>query len=110
MLAIRPRYLQALAQDGVGVIDHVAEHVQVLPGGVHRGDLDRRGQPQPEFGRGPSRLLHAVHAVVVAQGEQLDAGLRGGRHHSSRLKRAVGVQRVALQIEAGRIGAQAPRG
>jgi hypothetical protein len=47
---------------------------------------------------------------VVAEREQLDARLRGGGHDVARLERSVRVERVALEIEGRRFGAQAPRG
>ncbi len=110
LLAIRAPGVQALAQRGIVVVDQVAQHVQVLLAAVDRGDLHRGNQPHAEAGGRLGGGLHPVDAVVVAQRQQLDAGLGGGGDHLPWLERAVGVQRVALQIEGRRIGAQASRG
>jgi len=110
VLAVLTPRVQPAAQCRVLVIDQVPEHVQVLLVAVHGGDLDRRHQAKPEPGRGLGGGRDAVDRVVVAQREQLHAGLRRRGHHIRRLKRAVGVQRMALQIEGRRFDAQAPRG
>ena len=91
------------------VIDEVAEHVQVLLVAVDRGDLDGRNEADAQFRAGVQRLRDAVDGVVVAQREQLDARFRRGRDHPVRLEGSVRVERVALEVEGGPIGAQAPR-
>ena len=77
-LAVPAVGLQVIQQAWVGVIDHVAEDVEVVSGLVKRRDLDRRHDPDAEPGGCVDRLLHPVDAVVVAERHQLHAG-RGGR-------------------------------
>ena len=62
----------------VGVVELVAEDVQVLVLAVDGGQLGGRAENAMPWSRGGgARLGHAVDRVVVGQREQLDAG--GGR-------------------------------
>ena len=101
---------QPLAQHLVVVVDDVAEHVQILLVAVDRRDLDSGDDTNSCVGRRVERLLDAVDRVVVAQREQFDAGLGGGRDDVAGRQCPVRVERVALEVERGGIGAQAPRG
>jgi hypothetical protein len=88
---------------GVVVVEAVAEDVQVLELVLHAGDLRRRHDRDAADGLcGRDRLVDAVDRVVVGQREQLDAGLLGEADDLGGGQRAVGVDRVRLQVERGR--------
>jgi hypothetical protein len=102
-LAIGARVAQALLEQRAAVVDPVPEHVQVLVLPVHGRDLGGGRDAHSVEGPGRERLVHAVHRVVVGEGEQLHAGLCGVRHHVGHRKRAVGVERMRLEIERRRV-------
>jgi hypothetical protein len=85
----------------VGLVDAVAEDVQVLVLVLHAGDLDGADEPDAVRGRDLARLGDAVDGVVVAEREELDAGLRRALDHLAGGQGAVGVQGVRLQVERG---------
>jgi hypothetical protein len=101
-LAIRPGVGQALLEQGAAMVDPVAQDVQVLVLAVDRGDLSGGRDAHAVQGARGERLVHPVHGVVIRQGQQLDPGLGGVRHHVGHLQLAVGVQRMRLQIEGRR--------
>jgi hypothetical protein len=77
--------------------------VEILGAPVERRDLDPGDEPDaPTLGFGCG-LGDAVDRVMVGEREQLDARLRRRRDNRGRRERAVAVQRMALQVEGGRI-------
>jgi hypothetical protein len=83
------------------VVDQVAEDVQfarhtVFAAVIDSGDLDRGHDGDAVLAAGLERLVHARNRVVVAQCQQLYSGLRGSRHHRSRLEHAIGARGVRL--------------
>ena len=107
-LAIGARVAQALLEQGAAVVDPVPQHVQVLVVPVDRRDLGGgRDAHSVERSRGQC-LVHAVHRVVVGEGEQLDARLGGVRHHVGDPEVTVGVERMGLEVE-GRGAHRRPR-
>ena len=94
-----------LGQQRAGVVDVVAEDVQFAS---HRralvdgGDLDGRDDAHAEALARLDRLGDAADGVVVAQREQLDAGLGGALDDLGGRQGAVGVGRVGLQVKARR--------
>ena len=81
------------------MVDQITEDVQVGRSGVGSRDLDRGNETEVVCGRLFERLADPLDAVVVGQRQQLDAGRRGGGHHLARRQLAVGVQRMALEVE-----------
>ena len=53
-------------------------------GDVERGHLRQRSRPERAVGRGEHRPAAEIAGGEVAVGDQLDAGMRGGRQHRHR--------------------------
>ena len=97
--AVGAEVVQRGEEGGVGVVDPVAEDVQVLVLGVHRRELDR-GREFDVLNTGRlERLGHTVDGVVVGQRKQRHACVRGPRDDVGRRQRAVGMRRVRLEVE-----------
>ena len=87
----------------VGVVDAVAEDVEVLAELVDGRDLDGRHDRDPVLLGGGHGLADAVDRVVIGEREQLHAGRGCGRHDHGGFERAVGARRVRLQVEVRRL-------
>ena len=91
---------EALEQRGVGVVDAVAEDVEVLVLVLHGRDLHGGDEPQARVPLGlGERLVQPVDRVVVGQREQLDAVGGGEPDDLGGRERPVGVDGVGLEIE-----------
>ena len=99
--AVAAEALQLGEEPGVGVVDAVAEDMEVFVVAVDGRQLGGGDDANRAAGRvgGRQRLGDAVDRVVVAEREQLDA--RGGRAGDDlgRRQRAVRARRVRLQVE-----------
>ena len=100
-VAVGAELLQAGQQRRVGMVDAVAEHVQVVVLAVERGQLGGRHDADPAARGRRQRLVDPADRVVVAERQQLHA--RGGRapHDLRGRQVAVGVHGVRLEIEVG---------
>ena len=83
------------------MVDEIAEDVEfALLVAVDRGDLNGGHHPETGTGAGCESLLDPADGVVVAQGEQLDAGVGGALDDLGGRERAIGAGRMCLQVEA----------
>ena len=75
---------QRLEQARGGVVEQVAEQVEVLPVVVESGELDGGDHAEAASRARLERLVDAVHRVMVGERQQLHARLSRGRHHVGR--------------------------
>ena len=94
----------------VGVVDAVAEDVEVLAERVDGRELDRRHDGDRVALGGGQRLGHAVDRVVVGEGEQPHAGSGRRGDDGGRFERPVRADRVRLEVEGRRAAAGAHPG
>ena len=100
-LAVAAGVLEAGAEGLVLDVDPVAEDVQVLPALVDGGQLGGPNEPDAGGLGGLLGLDDAVDGVVVAEGQELHAGLGRVGDHRGGVEGAVGVDRVRLEVEGG---------
>ena len=95
-----PLALGALAcrRDG-NRVHPVAEHVHVIGASVNTGHLGRGHKRQSRRLGCLGGLRYAIDAVVVGERERRDTRLRGTRDDLRRRELAVGVGRMALQVQ-----------
>ena len=82
-----------------GRVHPVAQHVHVIDAAVDARHLRRGDQHDPSLARGLAGLGHSIDPVVVGEREGRHARLHGGRHHARGRELAVGVRRMALQVD-----------
>ena len=99
--AVERARTRELEQRGIGRVELVAQHVEVLVLGVHGGEL--RGGGEADAARAGRRegLLDAPDGVVVREREELDPRGGGARDDLPGRQRAVGLQGVGLEVEPG---------
>ena len=93
---------QRLHDSGMVMVNPVAQEIHIVEialGLVAQADLHRGDDGNTPFlGRGQG-LVHAVHGIVVGDGQHAYAHARGQRHYLGRAHRAIGTRGVYLQVD-----------
>ena len=87
-------------QPGAGGVDPQAQDMDGLraPG---RGDFNPGHQAYVHGGRRALRLLEPRQGIVIGERQHLDAGCRRALHQFGGRQRAVGANRMGMQIDVG---------